>query len=228
MKKEVKKSTSKNNKKKRLYKRNLIKVTNIGTVLIVRYSGPSPKWTRGQLRQMNQRASKLMTMQKALHPRYDRQTIGLMKRRLSSQQRWVCVDTTVQGHNKYSKRNRKKTNYRSQWGQNLNKNETEKKNNWIDTLCDKLGNCTQEDLYIGKKEKPQGRNGSLLIATQNSIRINYIKVEIDNTRWNSKFMFNIIFFPFIEMLFARNEKALNIRCRIFSYSYMCCKNLRSV
>ena len=38
---------------------------------LVRYSGPFLKWTRDELKQMNQRTRKLMTMHKALHPRDD-------------------------------------------------------------------------------------------------------------------------------------------------------------
>ena len=35
----------------------------------IRYSGPFLKWTREELKQMDQRTRKLMTMHKALHPR---------------------------------------------------------------------------------------------------------------------------------------------------------------
>ena len=38
---------------------------------IVRYSGPFLKWTRDELKQMDQRTRKLMTMHKALHLRDD-------------------------------------------------------------------------------------------------------------------------------------------------------------
>ena len=38
---------------------------------LVRYSGPFLKWTREELKQMDQRTRKLMTMHKALHPRDD-------------------------------------------------------------------------------------------------------------------------------------------------------------
>ena len=40
-------------------------------VTLVRYSGPFLKWTREELKQMDQRTRKLMTMHKALHPRDD-------------------------------------------------------------------------------------------------------------------------------------------------------------
>ena len=40
-------------------------------VPVVRYSGPFLKWTRKELKQMGQRTRKLMTMNRALHPRND-------------------------------------------------------------------------------------------------------------------------------------------------------------
>ena len=51
--------------------RNLIKGINTWAVPFVRYSGPFLKWTRDELKQMDQRTRKLMTMHKALHPRDD-------------------------------------------------------------------------------------------------------------------------------------------------------------
>ena len=55
----------------KLSSRNLIKGINTWAVPLVRYSGPFLKWTREELKQMAQRTKKLMTMQKALHPRDD-------------------------------------------------------------------------------------------------------------------------------------------------------------
>ena len=51
--------------------RNLIKGINTSAGPLVRYSGPFLKWTREELKQMDQRTRKLMTMYKALHPRDD-------------------------------------------------------------------------------------------------------------------------------------------------------------
>ena len=48
---------------------NLIKGINTLTVLLVRYSGHFLKWTRDELKQMDQWSRKLITMHKALHPR---------------------------------------------------------------------------------------------------------------------------------------------------------------
>ena len=55
----------------KLSSRNLIKGMNTWAVPLVRYSGPFLKWTREELKQMDQRTRELMTMHKALHPRDD-------------------------------------------------------------------------------------------------------------------------------------------------------------
>ena len=55
----------------KLSSRNLIKGINAWAVPLVRYSRPFLKWTRDELKQMDQRTSKLMTMHKALHLRDD-------------------------------------------------------------------------------------------------------------------------------------------------------------
>ena len=51
--------------------RNLMKRINTWAILLVRYSGSFFKWTRDELKQMDQRTRKLMTKNKALHPRDD-------------------------------------------------------------------------------------------------------------------------------------------------------------
>ena len=53
----------------KLFSRNLIKGINTWAVPFVRYSGPFLKWTREELRQIDQKTRKLMTMHKALHPK---------------------------------------------------------------------------------------------------------------------------------------------------------------
>ena len=53
----------------KLSSRNFIKGINTWAVALVRYSGPFLKSTRDELRKMDQRTRKLMTLHKALHPR---------------------------------------------------------------------------------------------------------------------------------------------------------------
>ena len=55
----------------KLSNRNLIKEINTRAVPLFRYSRPFLKWTSDELKQMDQRTRKLMTMHKALHPRDD-------------------------------------------------------------------------------------------------------------------------------------------------------------
>ena len=55
----------------KLYSRNLIKMINTWAVLLIRYLGPFLKCTREELKQMDQRTRKLMTMYKDLHLRDD-------------------------------------------------------------------------------------------------------------------------------------------------------------
>ena len=57
--------------KANLYRRNLIKGLNASADPLVRYSVLFLKWTTEEVREMNQRARKLMTMRKTLHPRDD-------------------------------------------------------------------------------------------------------------------------------------------------------------
>ena len=51
--------------------RNLINGINTWAVPLVRYSGHFLKWTKDELKQMDQRTRKLMTRHKALHSRDD-------------------------------------------------------------------------------------------------------------------------------------------------------------
>ena len=95
----------------KLYSRNLIKGINTWAVLLLRYSGPLLKWTREELKQMDQRTRKFMTMHKALHPRDDVDKLCIKKRRRKRiYQHWRqrgCIYTTRRLHWKA----RRKTNY---------------------------------------------------------------------------------------------------------------------
>ena len=65
----------------KLNSRNLIKGINTRAVPLVRYSGPFLKWTRDELRQMDQRTRKLMTMHKALQSRDDVDRLYVSRKR---------------------------------------------------------------------------------------------------------------------------------------------------
>ena len=82
----------------KLSSRNLIKGINTWTVPLVRYSGPFLKWTRDELKHMDQRTRKLMTMYNALHPRDDVDRLYVSRkeggRRLASIE--DTVDSSIQ------------------------------------------------------------------------------------------------------------------------------------
>ena len=94
----------------KLSSRNLIQGKNTWAVPFVRYSRPFFKWTIDELRQMNQRTRKLMTMHKVLHPR-DR-IYGPRKeggRGLASIE--DSVDTSIQRLQDYIEKTQTRTDY---------------------------------------------------------------------------------------------------------------------
>ena len=72
MKSQIQKEYLRRNRKQlqiKLSIRNLIKGINTWAVPLVIYLGPILKWTRNELKRMDQRTRRLMTMHKTLHPR---------------------------------------------------------------------------------------------------------------------------------------------------------------
>ena len=114
----------------KLNSRNLIKRINTWAVPLVSYSGPFLKWTRDELKQMDQRTRKLMTMHKALQSQRRRwQTTGFKKRgRKRTYQHWRQrwrIDTTTQ---RLCSKTRKRTHY-SHKKRNWEHNEQHNDNN---------------------------------------------------------------------------------------------------
>ena len=161
-KKEYHKKTSKLFEAK-IYCRNLIRGINTLGVSLVRYSGPFLTWTR-ELRQMDPRTRKLMTIHKALDPRDDTERLNvLMRRRNRTYQYSRSVDASLQRLKDYihtrggrlitaSRKNADSTS--------INKTEITRKQKWE---VKQLGghfkrqnkrNLTQEHLDMIKKRKP--------------------------------------------------------------------------
>ena len=90
----------------KLSSRNLIKRINTWVVPLIRYSGPFLKLTREELKQMDERTRKLMTMHKAVHPRdaFDR-LCASRKREENS------VDASIQRLEDYIEKTRRRTDY---------------------------------------------------------------------------------------------------------------------
>ena len=82
----------------KLSSRNLINGINTWAVPLVRYSGPFLKWTRDKLRQMDPRTRKLMTMNKALHPKDDVDRLYVPRKQVGRGLASIndSVDTSIQ------------------------------------------------------------------------------------------------------------------------------------
>ena len=178
--------------------RNLIKGINTWAVPLVRHSGPFLKWTRDELKQMDQRTRKLMTMHKALHPRDD--VDRLYASRKEGGRGLASIEDSV-----VASIQRLKDIYKKHEGGLI----TATRNDTNNTM-DNRRKITRKHKWEGKqlygrfkrlinnishdKTWPWLRKGnfkreteSLLIAAQdNAIRTNYIKARIDKTQQNSK------------------------------------------
>ena len=174
--------------------RNLIKGINTWAVVLVRYQGSFLKWIRDELKQMDQRTRKLMTMHKALHPcedvdrpRKEEEDLPASKtalthphtttRRLHRKHEGGLI-TAIRNNTDNMIDNRRTKTRKQKWeGKQLHGRFKRLINN---ILHDKTWIWLRKGNF--KKETE-----SLLIAAQNSaIRNNHIKARIDETQINSK------------------------------------------
>ena len=180
----------------KLYSRNLIKGINIWAVLFVRYSGPFLKWTREQLKQMDQRTRKLMMMQKALHPRDDVDRLYVSRKEWGLASIDDNVDASIQWLEDYiqkcggrlSSATRNNTN-----NTRTNTTSIARKQKWEEKQFYGLFKWLISDISHEKtwtwlrKENLKRETKSLLIAAQNNaVRTNHIKARIDKTQQNSR------------------------------------------
>ena len=182
----------------KLNSRSLIKGINTWAVPLVRYSGPFLKWTRDELKQMDQRTRKLMTMHKALHPRDDVDRLYVSRkeggRGLASSE--DSVDASIQRLKDYIQKH--------EGGLiTATRNETENtmKNRMTITRKQKwegkqlygrfkrlINNISLDKTWTWlRKGNFKRETKSLLTAAQDgAIRTNHIKARIDKTQQNSK------------------------------------------
>ena len=91
--------------KTKLCCRHFIKGINPRAVPLVTYSKPFLKWTREELRQIDQRTRKMMALQKALHPGNDIDKHYLSRKRSRGIPNFKeCVDASFQGLDEIKKR----------------------------------------------------------------------------------------------------------------------------
>ena len=182
----------------KLSSRNLIKGVNTWAVPLVRYSGPFLKWTREELKQIDQRIRKLMTMHKALHPRDDVDRLYVSRkeggRGLTSIE--DTVDESIQRLEDYIEKHERGliTTIRVDTDNTIDERVTTiRKQKWdgkqlYGRFKRLINNISHQKTWTWLRKGNFNRETeSLLIAAQdNAIRTNYIKARIDKTQQNSK------------------------------------------
>ena len=181
----------------KLSSRNLIKGRNTWAVPLVRYSGPFLKWTREELKQMDQRTRKLMTMHKAIHPRDDVDRLYVSRkeggRGLASIE--DTVDASIQRLEDYIEKHERGliTTNRVDTDNTINERMTTRKQKWegkklYGHFKRLINNISHQKTWTWlRKGNLKRETESLLIAAQdNAIRTNHIKARIDKTQEKSK------------------------------------------
>ena len=182
----------------KLSSRNLIKGINTWAVPLVRYSGPFLKWTRDELKQMDQRTRKLVTMHKALHPRDDVDRLYVTRkeggRGLASIEDSVDASiqrledyiqkhdegliTTIRNDNEKTMDNRLTITRKQKW-------EGKQLYGRFKRLINNISH-QKTSTWLGKGNFKRETESLLIAAQNNAIRTNQIKARIDKTQQNSK------------------------------------------
>ena len=175
--------------------RNLVKGINTWAVPLVRYSWAFLKWTRKELKQMDQRTRKLMTMHKELHPRDDiDRNIYVTRKEGGSGLASIedTVDSSIQQLEDYIEKHERGliTTIRNDTDNTIGERMTTRKQKWGGTTLFKrqVNNISRQKTWtLLRKGNFKREMESFLIATQdNTIRTNHIKARIDKTQQNSK------------------------------------------
>ena len=174
--------------------RNLIKGINTWAVPLVRYLRPFLKWTRDELKQMDQRTRKLMTMHKALHRRDDVDRLYVSRkvggRKLASIE--DSVDASIQRLEDYIQKHDGGliTALRNDTDNTMDNRMTIiRKQKWegkqlYGRFKRLINNISPDKTWTWLRKGNFNRETeSLLIAAQNNaVRTNHIKAGIDKTQ----------------------------------------------
>ena len=182
----------------KLSSRNLNKGINTWAVQLFRYYGPFLKWTRDELKQMDQRTRKIMTMHKALHPRDDSDRVYFSRKEggrvLASTE--VRVDASIQRLEDYIQKHAGGliTATRNDTDHTMDNRMTiTRKQKWegkqLHGRFKRLINISLDKTWTWlRKGNFKKETESLLIAAQdNAVRTNHIKSRIDKTQQKSKY-----------------------------------------
>ena len=165
---------------------------------LVRYLGPFLKWTRDELIQTDQRTRKLMSMHKALHPRYDVDRLYVPRNEWGRGLANIedSVYTSIQRLEDYIEKHERglitaiTNNIDNTTDNRMTKTRKQK---WEEKQLHGrfkglINNISHDKTWTRlRKGNFQRETESLLMASQNNaIRTNHIKARIDKTQQNSK------------------------------------------
>ena len=182
----------------KLSSRNLIKGINTWAVPLFRYSGPFLERTRDELKQINQRTKKIITMHKALHPRDDVDRLYVSR---TEGGRWFAriedsVDASIQRLEDYLEKHELRliTVIRTDTDNTIDdRMTTTRKQKWegkqLYGRFKRLRNniSHQKTLtWLWKGNQKREMESLLIVAQDNAIRTNHIKARIDKTQQSSK------------------------------------------
>ena len=173
----------------KLYSRNLIKGINTKAV---RYSGPFLKWTREELKQMDQRTRKLMTMHKVLHPRddVDRLYVSRTERERGLTSIEDSVDASIEPLKDYIQKRggRLITATRNNTNRTTINKKKGKKTQLGGRFKRLISDISHKKTWLWLRKGNLKRDTEFLLtaAQNNAIKTYYIKARIDKTQLNSR------------------------------------------
>ena len=170
--------------------RNLIKGINTWAVPHIRYSRPFLKWTRDELKQMNKRTRKLMTMHKALYPRDDIDRLHVSRkeggRGLASIEESIDASIRLKDYIQKHKGGlitaiRNDTDNMMDNRMTITRKQKWERKQLYGHFKQLINNISHDKTWTWLETE------SLLIAAQiNAVRTNHIKARIDKMQQNSK------------------------------------------
>ena len=181
----------------KLNSRNLIKGINTWAVPLVRYSGPFLKWTRDELKQMDQRTRKHMTMNKALHPRDDVNSQYVSRKEGGRGHTSIedSVHASIQRLEVYIQKHEgglitaTKNDSDNTMGNRMTITRKKWERKQLYDRFKRLINKISDDktwTWLRKGNFKKETESLLIAAQDNAVRTNHIKTRIDKTQQNSK------------------------------------------
>ena len=182
----------------KLSSRNVITGINTWAVSLVRYSGPFLKWTRDELKLIDQRTRKLMTMHKTLHLRDDVDRLYVSRKQegrgLANSE--DNVDASILRLEDYIEKHeiglitaiRKDTDNTTDNGMTITWKQKWEGKQLYGRFKRLINNISYDKTWTWlRKRNFKRETESLLIAAQNNaVRTNHIKARIDRAQQNSK------------------------------------------